>query len=133
MANRNETVVTVVSLFAGRSMSDEEIDFMTRRLMFEMREASIPTEHSTRTDVVLGAKSGELEVLGTFLMHMMPTATPLMSSIFKCWLDKDINRVISLKLPNGIEFSIKGSMPLEDIERLVASMNTTQIADTPKS
>jgi hypothetical protein len=73
--------------------------------------------------VEAGAKGLELLALGEFLLHLVPAAVPNALGILKDWLDRDKGRHIKLKLPNGVDFELTGSMPMEDIERLVQTLS----------
>jgi hypothetical protein len=123
MDDSNPPVAASIQLFSGSQQPEEETDRMTRRLLQQMRESGVQADLVHRPGVEAGAKGLELLALGEFLLHLVPAAVPNALGILKDWLDRDKGRHIKLKLPNGVDFELTGSMPMEDIERLVQTLS----------
>ena len=133
MSETNEPLAVSVQLLGSPGLPEEEMDATTRRLLSELRESGVSAQLVSQPGVQSGTKGGEWLAIGSLLMHVLPSAAPYVSGIFKGWLDKDKDREVSLELPNGAKFNLKGSMPMSDIERLVTSLSTAGAASKPAS
>jgi hypothetical protein len=129
MPNSESPVVVSLELSPGPDSSVGETDQLTRQLLREIREAEINAELVRTPGPAKGAKSSEGVAAGQLLLTMLPVVLPKLVEILGGWIGRGSQRQVKLKLPNGVDFELTGSMSVDDIKKLVGTLGSAGATD----
>jgi hypothetical protein len=124
MPNSESPVVVSLELSPGSDSPVGETDQLTRQLLREIREADIDAELVRTAEAARGSKSIEGVATGQLLLTMLPVVLPKLVEILGGWLGRGSQRQVKLKLPNGVDFELTGSMSVDDIKKLVGTLGS---------
>jgi hypothetical protein len=124
MPNSESLVVVSLELSPGSDSPVGETDQLTRQLLREIREADINAELVRTAGPAKGAKSIEGIAAGQLLLTMLPVVLPKLVEILGGWIGRGSQRQVKLKLPNGVDFELTGSMSVDDIQKLVGTLGS---------
>jgi hypothetical protein len=103
------------------SDSPDELDIESRRLRRELREADFTVVES-RAPAPVGSKSPEAFTLGALTVALLPKVVPQLIEVLGRWLGSRANRKLKLKLPNGLECELTGSMSTSEVNKLINTL-----------
>jgi hypothetical protein len=98
--------------------TEEDVDHMTRQLLFELRETDIESAELARGEAApRGTKSADLAAIGQIVISVLPTVLPTVVSLVQAWAARGQGRTVKFK-GKGIEF--EGSP--EELHKLLSSL-----------
>ena len=103
--------------------TDEDIDRMTRQLLFELREMDVESAELLKgVPAPYGAKSMDPVTTGAIAITVLPTVLPKIVEAIQAWSLRGSNRTVKFKgklAGQAIEF--EGSA--EDLQKLLAMLS----------
>lgn len=118
----------------------DEVDRLTRRLLFELQEdSSFAFARLAETTIPTGSKGAGTVTLGSLFVGLLPSAIPKLIAFLQSWLKQDSERMIRIKAVAG-DTSFEIDIPVdaldrEEVEMLVKQLSrpvTRKDLDTPK-
>lgn len=108
---------------SAKDTTEEDIDRLTRQLLFELRETDIESAELSITGAAPpGAKSGDTVAMGSILISTLPTVLPAVVSLVQTWIERGQGRVVKFKGKIGKEM-VEFEGPPEELRRLLETMN----------
>jgi hypothetical protein len=83
--------------------TEEEIDRMTRQLLFEVRELDVESAHLARGGPAPEGSKGDAITMGTIVLQVLPAVLPNVLSLVQAWVSRGQGRYVKFK-GMGIEF-----------------------------
>lgn len=112
--------------------SADDVDVESRRLRMQLREADFSITEAGQT-APIGSKSPEAFTLGALTVALLPKVVPQLIEVLGRWLGTKAERKLKMKLPNGLECELTGSMSnaeaKELIDRLISKGAKAGLAD----
>jgi len=97
--------------------TDEDIDFKTRQLLFELRELDIESVELTKGEIAPAETKGDPITLGSIAIQVLPAVLPSIIGLVQAWTSRGQGRTVKFKA-RGIEF--EGSP--EDFQQLMEAL-----------
>lgn len=97
---------------------EEEIDWMTRQLLSELRELDVESAELTKGGPAPAGTKGDPISIGSIALELLPSVLPSVFGLVQAWASRGQGRTIKFK-GEGIEF--EGS--LEDLQKLLDALD----------
>lgn len=97
---------------------EEEIDWMTRQLLSELRELDVESAELTKGGPAPAGTKGDPISIGSIALELLPSVLPSVFGLVQAWASRGQGRTIKFK-GEGIEF--EGS--LEDLQKLLNALD----------
>ena len=98
--------------------TEEDIDWMTRQLLFELRELDVESAQLTRGGAAPAGAKGDPISIGSIAPELLPSVLPSVLGLVQAWVSRGQGRVVKFK-GMGIEF--EGSA--EDLHKLIETLS----------
>jgi hypothetical protein len=98
--------------------TEEDIDWMTRQLLFELRELDVESAQLTRGGAAPAGAKGDPISIGSIALELLPSVLPSVFGLVQAWVSRGQGRVVKFK-GMGIEF--EGSA--EDLHKLIETLS----------
>jgi len=98
--------------------TEEDIDWMTRQLLFELRELDVESAQLTRGGAAPAGAKGDPISIGSIALELLPSVLPSVLGLVQAWVSRGQGRVVKFK-GMGIEF--EGSA--EDLHKLIETLS----------
>jgi hypothetical protein len=136
-AQDEETTRVIIQATVPADTPISEVETQTRHLRRELREARFEqVDFLYGGAPPVGAKAAEAFALGAIAVSLAPKLLPELIDILGGWVKRREDRKLHLKLPNGLEFDVSGSMSAVDtktlIDKLLATAGTDSVSQ-PKA
>lgn len=95
----------------------EDVDWMTRQLLFQLRESDVESAELTKGVAPAGAKGDSISI-GSIALELLPSVLPAVLGLLQAWLARGQGRTVKFK-GMGIEF--EGSS--EDLHKLLETLS----------
>jgi hypothetical protein len=102
--------------------SAEDIDWMTRQLLSELRELDVESVELTRGGAAPAGSKGDPITLGSIAIEVLPAVLPSIIGLVQAWASRGRGRTVKFKA-EGIEF--EGSP--EDFQKLIEALEKAKI------
>ena len=96
----------------------EDIDRMTRQLLFELRELDVESAELTKSGTAPAGAKGDPISIGSIALELLPSVLPSVVGLVQAWVSRGQGRTVKFK-GMGIEF--EGSS--EDLHRLLETLS----------
>ena len=103
---------------SAHDASIEDIDWMTRQLLSELRELDIESAELTKGDSAPAGTKGDPITVGSIMISSLPTVLPAVVALVQAWASRGQGRTVKFK-GRGIEF--EGSP--EEFQKLLATLD----------
>jgi hypothetical protein len=97
--------------------STEDIDWMTRQLLSELRELDVESVELTKGGTAPAGSKGDPITLGSIAIQVLPAVLPSVIGLVQSWAARGQGRTVKFK-GKGIEF--EGSP--EDFQKLIEAL-----------
>jgi len=98
--------------------TEEAIDWMTRQLLFELRELDVESAQLARGGAAPAGAKGDPISIGSIAPELLPSVLPSVLGLVQAWVSRGQGRVVKFK-GMGIEF--EGSA--EDLHKLIETLS----------
>jgi hypothetical protein len=99
---------------SAQDTSVEDIDWMTRQLLAELRELDIESVELTKGGIVPAGSKGDPITIGSIAIQVLPAVLPSIIGLVESWTSRGQGRTVKFKA-KGIEF--EGSP--EEFQKLI--------------
>jgi hypothetical protein len=99
---------------SAEDMSEEEIDWMTRQLLSELKQLDVESAQLTKGQPAPAGTKGDPISIGSIALELLPSVLPSVFGLVQAWASRGQGRTVKFK-GEGIEF--EGS--LEDLQKLL--------------
>lgn len=106
----------------SQGATEEELDRMTRNLLFELRETDVESAELVSVGAAPEGSKGDPITLGTLAMTVMPAVLPMVIEMVKDWTGRREGRTVKFK-GKGIEF--EGSP--EELQKLLETLKAKRL------
>jgi hypothetical protein len=96
----------------------EEIDWMTRQLLSELRELEVESAQLTRGGAAPAGTKGDSISIGSIALELLPAVLPSVLGLVQAWASRGQGRTVKFK-GMGIEF--EGSS--EDLHKVLETLS----------
>jgi len=96
----------------------EDIDWMTRQLLSELRELDVESAELTKGGAAPAGTKGDPISIGSIALELLPSVLPSVFGLVQAWVSRGQGRTVKFK-GMGIEF--EGSS--EDLHRLLEALS----------
>jgi hypothetical protein len=96
----------------------EDIDWMTRRLLSELRELDVESAELTKEGAAPAGAKGDPVSIGSIALELLPSVLPSVLGLVQAWVSRGQGRTVKFK-GMGIEF--EGSS--EDLHKLIEALS----------
>ena len=97
--------------------SAEDIDWMTRQLLSELRELDVESVELTKGGTAPAGSKGDPITLGSIAIQVLPAVLPSVIGLVQSWTSRGQGRIVKFK-GKGIEF--EGSP--EEFQKLIEAL-----------
>jgi hypothetical protein len=98
--------------------TEEDIDWMTRQLLSELRELDVESAELTKGGAVPAGAKGDPISIGSIALELLPSVLPSVLGLVQAWMSRGQGRTVKFK-GMGIEF--EGSA--EDLHKLLETLS----------
>ncbi|HEX9384804.1 MAG TPA: hypothetical protein VF918_00665 [Anaerolineales bacterium] len=98
--------------------TEEDIDWMTRQLLSELRELDVESAELTKGGTAPAGTKGDPFTIGSIALELLPTVLPSVVGLVQAWASRGQGRTVKFK-GMGIEF--EGSS--EDLHKLLETLS----------
>lgn len=98
--------------------SEDDIDRMTRRLLFEIRELDVESAHLAKGGPAPAGSKGDAITMGAIVLEALPAVLPSVLGLLQAWMSRGRGRYVKFK-GMGIEF--EGSR--EEFEKILEMLS----------
>lgn len=98
--------------------TEEELDFMTRNLLSEIRETDVESVNLSAGNPAPDGSKGDPITIGQLTLEVLPVAVPSLIALVQAWIMRGQGRTVKFK-GKGIEF--EGSP--EELQKVLATLN----------
>src|SRR5687767_2349893 len=112
--------------------TDEDIDRMTRQLLFELRELDVESAELTKGGAAPAGTKGDPISIGSIALELLPAVLPAVLGLVQDWAARGRGRTVKFKGQVGeglIEF--EGSA--QELQRLIESLDAKRLRQEPGS
>jgi hypothetical protein len=88
---------------SAQDTSAEDIDWMTRQLLSELRELDIESVELTKGGIAPAGSKGDPITLGSIAIQVLPAVLPSIIGLVQSWASRGQGRTVKFKA-RGIEF-----------------------------
>ena len=106
-----------MEIFASDATEDE-IDWMTRQLLSELRELNVESAELTKGGSAPAGSKGDPVTIGSIMISALPTVLPAVVAVVQAWSARGQGRTVKFK-GKGIEF--EGSP--EELQKLLEKLD----------
>lgn len=118
MIPMNNPDLTQISLeISASDATEEDIDRMTRQLLFELRELDVESADLAKGGLAPQGAKGDLTTLGSIMISSLPTVLPAVVALVQSWSSRGQGRTVKFK---NKEFEFEGSP--EEFQKLLATL-----------
>lgn len=103
---------------SAENTTEEDIDLMTRQLLFELRDREVESAELERGGPAPSGAKGDPVTIGSIAIEVLPAAIPGLVKFLQFWMVRGQGRTVKFK-GRGIEF--EGSP--EDFQRLLETLD----------
>ena len=103
---------------SARDATAEDIDWMTRQLLSELRELDVESVALSRGGAAPAGTKGDPISIGSITLELLPSVLPSVVRLVQVWMSRGQGRTVKFK-GMGIEF--EGSS--EDLHRLLETLS----------
>src|SRR5262245_45185673 len=103
---------------SAHDTSAEDIDWMTRQLLFELRELDIESVELTKGESAPAGTKGDPFTIGSIAIQVLPAVLPSIIGLVQAWASRGQGRTVKFK-GKGIEF--EGSP--EEFQKLMETLS----------
>ena len=110
--------------------TDEDIDWMTRQLLSELRELDVESAELTKGDAAPAGTKGDPISIGSIALELLPAVVPAVLGLVQDWAARGRGRIVKFKGQVGeglIEF--EGSA--DELQRLIESLEAKRLRQEP--
>lgn len=94
--------------------TEDEIDGMARRLLFELRELDVESAQLAKGGPAPEGSKGDAITMGTIVLDVLPAVLPSVLSLVQAWVERGQGRYVKFK-GMGVEF--EGSS--QDLQKIL--------------
>lgn len=118
----NPDIIQLEIEISASDVTDEDIDFMTRQLLIELRETEVESAELVKDEMVpTGTKSGDPVTTGSIVIAALPTVLPAVVGLVQVWIARGQGRTVKFKGKIGREvIEFEGSP--EDFQKLLETL-----------
>jgi hypothetical protein len=98
--------------------TEEDIDWMTRQLLFELRELDVESAQLTRGGAAPAGAKGDPISIGSIALELLPSVLPSVFGLVQAWVSRGEGRVVIFK---GLGIEFEGSA--EDLHKLIETLS----------
>jgi hypothetical protein len=98
--------------------TEEDIDWMTRQLLSELRELDVESAELTKGGAAPAGAKGDPISIGSIALELLPSVLPSVLGLVQAWMSRGQGRTVKFK-GMGIEF--EGSA--EDLHKLLETLS----------
>ena len=102
---------------SAHDTSAEDIDWMTRQLLSELRELDVESVELTKGGIAPAGSKGDPFTIGSIAIQVLPAVLPSIIGLVQSWASRGQGRTVKFK-GRGIEF--EGSP--EDFQKLIDAL-----------
>ena len=114
--NKTDQVEFNIEVIANDA-TEEDIDWMTRQLLSELRELDIELVELTKGGTAPAGTKGDPITIGSIAIQVLPAVLPSIIGLVQVWASRGQGRTVKFKA-RGIEF--EGSH--EEFQKLLAAL-----------
>jgi len=103
---------------SASDVTEEDIDWMTRQLLSELRELDIESAELTKGGIAPSGTKGDPISIGFIALELLPSVLPSVVGLIQAWASRGQGRTVKFK-GMGIEF--EGSS--EDLHKLLETLS----------
>lgn len=103
---------------SAHDTSAEDIDWMTRQLLSELRELDIESVELTKGAIAPAGTKGDPFTIGSIAIQVLPAVLPSIIGLVQAWASRGQGRIVKFK-GKGIEF--EGSP--EEFQKLLTTLD----------
>ena len=103
---------------SASDVTEEDIDWMTRQLLSELRELDVESAELTRGGLAPAGTKGDPISIGSIALELIPSVLPSVVGLIQAWASRGQGRTVKFK-GMGIEF--EGSS--EDLHKLLETLS----------
>ena len=115
MNNPNFTQLNIE--ISASDVTEEDIDWMTRQLLSELRELDIESAELPKGGTAPAGTKGDSMSIGFIALELLPAVLPSVVGLVQAWVSRGQGRTVKFK-SKGIEF--EGSP--EEFQKLLATL-----------
>jgi hypothetical protein len=103
---------------SASDVTEEDIDWMTRQLLSELRELDVESAELTKGGIAPAGTKGDPISIGSIALELIPSVLPSVVGLIQAWASRGQGRTVKFK-GMGIEF--EGSS--EDLHKLLETLS----------
>ena len=103
---------------SASDVTEEDIDWMTRQLLSELRELDVESAELTKGGIAPAGTKGDPISIGSIALELLPSVLPAVLGLVQSWMSRGQGRTVKFK-GMGIEF--EGSS--EDLHKLLETLS----------
>ena len=97
--------------------TEEDIDWMTRQLLSELRELDVESAELTKGNSAPAGTKGDPFTIGSIAIQVLPAVLPSIIGLVQAWASRGQGRIVKFK---GKGFEFEGSP--EEFQKLLAAL-----------
>jgi len=97
--------------------TEEDIDWMTRQLVSELRELDVESAELTKGNSAPAGTKGDPFTIGSIAIQVLPAVLPSIIGLVQAWASRGQGRIVKFK---GKGFEFEGSP--EEFQKLLAAL-----------
>ncbi len=103
---------------SASDVTEEDIDWMTRQLLSELRELDVESAELTKGGIAPAGTKGDPISIGSIALELIPSVLPSVVGLIQAWASRGQGRTVKFK-GMGIEF--EGSS--QDLHKLLEALS----------
>jgi hypothetical protein len=103
---------------SASDVTEEDIDWMTRQLLSELRELDVESAELTKGGIAPAGTKGDPISIGSIALELLPSVLPTVLGLVQSWMSRGQGRTVKFK-GMGIEF--EGSS--QDLHKLLEALS----------
>lgn len=114
----SHSVLTQLNIeISSSDATAEDIDWMTRQLLSELRELDVESAELTKDGEAPKGSKGDPVTLGSIVISSLPTVLPAVVALVQAWASRGQGRTVKFR---GKGFEFEGSP--EEFQKLLATL-----------
>jgi hypothetical protein len=100
--------------------SEEDIDWMTRQLLSELRELDVESVELAKGEAAPAGTKGDFTSIGSIALELAPTVLPSVVGLVQAWVSRPRRQAINVIKFKGMGIEFEGSP--EELQKLLTSL-----------